>query len=119
MSLALKDLNASLAHDLQSPLRMGIGIHVGPVILGEMGYGHATGLTAIGDTVNLASRIEALCKSFGAELVASVDAATAGGVDPADWRRERAPIIGRDGGIDVVVISRAELLPAPSTRVAV
>jgi adenylate cyclase len=119
MSLALKDLNASLAHDLQSPLRMGIGIHVGPVILGEMGYGHATGLTAIGDTVNLASRIEALCKSFGAELVASADAATAGGIDPAGWRRERAPIIGRDGGIDVVVISRADLLPAPATRAAV
>ena len=50
---------------------MGIGIHAGPVIVGEMGYGHATSLTAIGDAVNTASRLEALTKELGVQLVFS------------------------------------------------
>jgi len=37
MSLALEALNKTLMHDLERPLRIGIGIHVGPAIVGEMG----------------------------------------------------------------------------------
>jgi adenylate cyclase len=107
MSRGLRDLNASLAHELDRPLRLGIGIHVGPVIIGEMGYGRATGLTAIGDTVNLASRIEALCKPYGAELVVSAHAAEVAGIDTAAWRRETAAIAGRQGAIDVLVLADA------------
>jgi adenylate cyclase len=118
MSLGLRELNASLAQDLERPLRIGIGIHAGPVILGEMGYGRATGLTAIGDTVNLASRIESLCKLHGAELVASSHAAALAGLDPATLRRDTAAIPGRDGGIDVVVIQAADRLPPPAARPA-
>ncbi len=62
MIVALEDLNLKLADDLDSPLRMGIGIHSGQVILGDMGFGSARGLTAIGDTVNTASRLEAATK---------------------------------------------------------
>jgi adenylate cyclase len=111
MSLGLRDLNASLAHDLERPLRLGIGIHVGPVILGEMGYGRATGLTAIGDTVNLASRIEALCKPYGAELVISAHAAEVAGLAQAPWRRESATIPGRGAAIDVLIVPDAASLP--------
>ena len=49
----------------------------GPVIVGEMGYARATSLTAIGDAVNTASRLEALTKEFGAELVVSEEVAEA------------------------------------------
>lgn len=69
MGAALEALNAELAHDLKAPLRIGIGLHAGPAIVGEMGYGRASHLTAIGDTVNAASRIEGLSKDFAAELV--------------------------------------------------
>jgi adenylate cyclase len=51
MGLALEQLNQELAHDLPEPLRIGIGLHVGPAILGDMGYGRASSLTAVGDTV--------------------------------------------------------------------
>ena len=60
---ALQNLNEKLAGDLSEPLRMGIGVHSGQVILGEMGYGDARGLTAIGDTVNTASRLEVATKN--------------------------------------------------------
>jgi adenylate cyclase len=71
MSERLAALNEGLANDLDAPLRIGIGIHVGRVIVGEMGYGRATQLTAIGNAVNVASRLEALTKEHGVQLVAS------------------------------------------------
>ncbi len=74
-------LNHRLADELREPLRIGIGLHVGPVILGHMGYGRTTTLTAIGDTVNVASRLEALTKAFEVELVVSSRLAEAAGVD--------------------------------------
>ena len=60
MAKNLDDLNATLRNDLKEPLRMGIGLHAGPVIVGEMGFAGATSVTAIGDAVNTASRLEAL-----------------------------------------------------------
>ncbi|MGH6959354.1 MAG: adenylate/guanylate cyclase domain-containing protein, partial [Dongiaceae bacterium] len=58
MSESLRELNRSLANDVAEPLRIGIGIHAGPAIVGEMGHGRATSVTAVGDTVNTASRLE-------------------------------------------------------------
>lgn len=75
MRLALNELNSKLADDLDEPLRIGIGIHAGPVVLGEMGYGASRGLTAIGDTVNTASRLEAATKELGVSVCISKDVA--------------------------------------------
>ena len=50
MSAQLEDLNSLLAADLPAPLKIGIGVHVGPAIVGEMGYADWTSVTAIGDT---------------------------------------------------------------------
>lgn len=71
MQRRLDRLNEALAADLPVPLRMGIGIHAGPVIVGEIGYGAASSITAIGDVVNIASRLEAQTKELGASLVVS------------------------------------------------
>ena len=48
---------------------MGIGIHSGNVIFGKMGYKHAKNLTAVGDAVNTASRLESLTKEFKCQLI--------------------------------------------------
>ena len=74
MAKSLDELNRSLGEDLPAPLRMGIGIHVGPVIVGEMGYGRAKSLTAIGDAVNTASRLEGLTKAYGVEMLVEIEA---------------------------------------------
>ena len=57
MSKKLADLNEQLKDELDEPLRIGIGIHLGAAIIGEMGYGKATGLTAIGARGKTASRL--------------------------------------------------------------
>jgi adenylate cyclase len=101
MGAALAELNRSLAGDLLEPLRMGIGIHVGHAIVGEMGYGRAKSLTAIGDAVNLASRLEGLTKDLGVQLVVSDEVARRAGLDLSGYATQVAAVRGKDGGITV------------------
>ncbi len=115
MAESLDDLNRSLAGDLDRPLRIGIGLHSGPTIVGEMGYQRATQLTAIGDTVNTASRLEALTKDFGAELVVSQELVDQAGVDLDAHERHEVEIRGRQGRLAVRAVRHAADLTAPLT----
>ena len=74
-------LSRTLAEDLDEPLRIGIGIHCGPAVVGRMGYGPSIHLTAIGDTVNVASRLQDLTKEFKCQLVISEEVVRLSGVN--------------------------------------
>lgn len=69
MLRALDELNDERAHDGQPGLQVGIGIHTGTVAAGMLGGGGQSEYTVIGDTVNVASRVEGLTKSLGVEIV--------------------------------------------------
>jgi adenylate cyclase len=115
MAVALDELNEALSGDLDQPLRIGIGLHAGYSIVGEMGYQRATQLTAIGDTVNTASRLESLTKEFGAELVVSQELVERAGVALPDAPHEHVEIRGRQERLDVRVVRRATDLTALSS----
>jgi adenylate cyclase len=112
ISERLEELNRSLSGELDRPLRIGIGIHVGPVIVGEMGYGSATAITAIGDAVNTASRLETLTKTYRCELVVSEETVQAAGLDLGAYPRHEIEIRGRREMLSIRILARASDLSA-------
>ena len=111
MSERMEALNRALVHDISEPLRIGIGIHTGPAIVGEMGYGSAVSVTAVGDAVNTASRIEGLTKTYACELVISEAVALRAGVDLGAAPRHEIEIRGRVERLVVRTFASAQDLP--------
>lgn len=107
----LAHLNQVLDHDLAEPLRIAIGLHSGPVILGMMGYGAALSATAIGDAVNTASRLESVAKQRDVELVLSDRVAGLAGIDLTAYPGEALEVRGRQTAVPVRLVDRAAGLP--------
>ena len=110
MAEKLDELNELLKADLPAPLRIGIGIHSGPAIVGEMGYGPAISVTAIGDTVNTSSRLEAKTKDFGAQLIVSQHVADLAGLDETTLQHEEIEVRGRKEPMRILVLDDAKQL---------
>jgi adenylate cyclase len=101
MVAGIATLNGELAVELPTPLRIGIGIHTGPAIVGRMGYGDSAQLTAIGDTVNVAARLEQLTKEYACALVMSEDVGTRAGIDVSALPRHELTVRNRAGVLAV------------------
>jgi adenylate cyclase len=74
MRRALTKLNASFRERGQGEFQMGMGLHQGPAVVGNIGSAaphEKMDLTVIGDSVNLASRLESITKEYGVDLVIS------------------------------------------------
>ncbi len=110
MLARMDQVNRDLAASLEAPLRIGIGLHAGPVVIGEMGWGQAQYLTAIGDVINSASRLEALTKDHGCLVVLSAAVADAAGLprDRLEWRT--AEVRGKRLPIDIGLVADAAQL---------
>ena len=78
---ALTKFNASLEAEGAPEVRIGLSLHLGPVVLGEIGAAGAAPRTLIGDAVNTASRLEGQTKPMGVEGLISVPLLQAAGID--------------------------------------
>ena len=67
----LGELNAYISAHFKTELRCGVGVHYGSAVVGEVGHHAKKQFTAIGDTINLASRIESATKECGVEILVS------------------------------------------------
>jgi adenylate cyclase len=68
---ALDALNETLRKKSYPEIKIGIGLHTGSAIVGEMGSEGRSDYTVIGDAINLGSRIEGLCKPYGTKILIS------------------------------------------------
>ena len=74
-------LNSQLQKEFNESVQMGIGIHGGDAIVGTMGPPRTPLLTAVGDNINIAARLEAKTKELGCDLIVSIETLEAGGID--------------------------------------
>jgi adenylate cyclase len=110
MLKALDSWNEERSRAGDPPLAMGIGLNYGPAVLGDVGSAHSMAFTVIGDTVNTASRLQALTRTLETPLVVGeplVTAVRAGSsevaaalADQLQDRGEQA-LRGRTGGVRI------------------
>ena len=104
MARSVAALSQTMAEELDEPLRIGIGIHTGPAVVGQMGYGVTVYLTAVGDTVHVASRFQDLTKQYQAQLVISEEVASRAGVDVSAFARHEITVRNRREPLAIRVI---------------
>jgi adenylate cyclase len=106
------ELNQFLEHDLREPIRFGIGIHGGEVIIGDIGYRDHMVFTALGDAVNVAARLQDMTKSLACEAILSEEVRVTAGL-PADALPEQEVAIrGRAEPMIVRSVTHVSVLSA-------
>lgn len=87
MRIALKEYNEGRVRGGYEPIRFGIGVHTGPLMLGTIGENMRMDSTVISDTVNAASRLEGLTKKYLTDILVS-GATVAGLQEPGEFPTE-------------------------------
>jgi len=100
----LAEMNRTLADELPGPIAIGVGLHAGNVILGEVGYRDRFLLTAIGDTVHVAARLQDLTRDYGCQLVVSETVAATAEIDLTRFPYHEVRVRGREAPLGVRVI---------------
>jgi adenylate cyclase len=112
ISVYVEELNQFLKNDLREPIRFGIGIHGGEVIVGDIGYRDHMVFTALGDAVNVAARLQDMTKSLGCEAVVSDEVRATAGLAPDALPQKDVEIRGRAEPMSVRVVASAGALTA-------
>src|SRR6476469_883038 len=109
----IDELNQFLRHDLREPIRFGIGIHGGEVIIGDIGYRDHIVFTALGDAVNVAARLQDMTKGLGCEVILSEEVYKTAGL-PVNLLPEQELLIrGRAEPMVVRLVANARMLSSP------
>jgi adenylate cyclase len=108
----VEELNRFLSHDLTEPIRFGIGIHGGEVIIGDIGYRDHMVFTALGDAVNVAARLQDMTKSLGCEAILSDEVRLTAGLAADALPEQEVAIRGRTEPMMVRIVTTANTLSA-------
>lgn len=104
-------LNKAIEPQLQQPIRFGIGVHCGRAVMGEIGFREHVTFTALGDALNVASRLQQLTRDIGCEAIVSDAVFRHAGVSATDLTPLNARLRGRDEVVRVRVLSDARQMP--------
>src|SRR5436305_11010669 len=112
IAVHVDDLNQFLGHDLREPIRFGIGIHGGEVIIGDIGYRDHMVFTALGDAVNVAARLQDMTKSLSCEVIFSEEVRKTAGLAADALPSHEVDIRGRAAPMTVRAAAGAASLAA-------
>ncbi|MDH2351253.1 adenylate/guanylate cyclase domain-containing protein [Bradyrhizobium sp. SSUT18] len=110
IAMHIDELNELLGHDLRQPIRFGIGIHGGEVIIGDIGYRDHIVFTALGDAVNVAARLQDMTKTLACEAIVSEEVRRTAGLADDALPQQEVAIRGRDEPMAVRVVADARKL---------
>jgi len=108
----VEELNKFLEHDLREPIRFGVGINGGDVIVGDIGYRDHMVFTALGDPVNVAARLQDMTKSLSCEVVISDEVRSTAGLAADLLPQHEVAIRGRNEPMIVRSVTHAHTLLA-------
>ena len=103
-----------LSEELNELLWMGVGLHTGPTVVGRMGLGAALYLTAVGDTVHVASRFQDLTKEYACQLIISKQVAERAGLDVSGFPQHELAVRNRTEPIVIRTIENVEEISGKS-----
>jgi adenylate cyclase len=106
------ELNQSLSQDLREPIRFGIGIHGGEVIVGDIGYRDHMVFTALGDAVNVAARLQDMTKSLACKAIFSEEVRVTAGLPADGLPQQKVSIRGRAEPMTVRCVTSVKMLSA-------
>lgn len=101
----IDELNGRLHDELGHDLKIGVGIHAGEAIVGSMGPPQSPIVSALGDNVNIAARLEAQTKELDAPLVISSRTGKYAGADLSSSKIHTIQVKGRNRPIDVYAVT--------------
>jgi len=107
IDLVLEHVNKTLASELEAPLKIGIGLHAGPLVMGRIGHRDSASLTVIGTTVNTAARLEAMTKEKGVQMILTQEAAQIVGLESDGFEAEKVDVRGIPEPVEILCITRA------------
>jgi adenylate cyclase len=110
VAVRVEELNQLLSHDLREPIRFGIGIHGGEVIIGDIGYRDHMVFTALGDPVNVAARLQDMTKALACEVIFSEEVRTTAGLAEGALPQQQVDIRGRVEPMQVRSVVDAKVL---------
>ena len=107
IAASVEKLNDALSHGLLERIRFGIRVHAGLAIAGDIGYERHAQFTAIGYPVNVASRLQALTKSLGCEVLMSEEVHARAGFAADDLPAHEVEVSGRNAFVKARAAPRA------------
>ena len=99
----LETLSEELANELRASLRFGIGIHVGTAVVGLVQTGESQSLQFLGDTGNVAAKLEAQSKELDCTLVASIAALDLAAPGTTGMQKKIIAVAGKPDPINVAI----------------
>ncbi|MFB9266827.1 adenylate/guanylate cyclase domain-containing protein [Bradyrhizobium erythrophlei] len=110
IAVNIDELNQFLSHDLREPIRFGVGIHGGEVIVGDIGYRDHMVFTALGDAVNVAARLQDMTKGLACEAVISDEVRVTAGLADDALPAQEVTIRGRNEPMTVRTAEETRIL---------
>jgi adenylate cyclase len=105
----IEKLNLQLQQEFNESIQMGIGIHGGDAIVGTMGPPRTPLLTAVGDNINIAARLEAKTKDLDCDLIVSVATLEAENIEYERNNVSQVEVRGRNNRVQVCHLKSEQL----------